>query len=466
MSKIENLFAHAAGDSAIGVHGRRVRTPGRGPVARPAALSALLAAAIAGSAPSALAQSAAELRSQIEALQRKVDELERKQQSAESRPAAAAPANAVTGGDIPGSFKLPGTDTSIKIGGYVKADVVYSSPQTGVNSQADLFLVPGSIPVGPAADTASDGLKLGARESRFNIFTSTPTSWGAFTTFIETDFYGSDGNEVVSNSNGLRLRHAYGTLGSFLAGQTWSNAMILQALPETLDFGGPVGQLFNRQTQIRWTQKFSGGQWSVSLENPEAVFASTTSAATTRPDRDKYPDIVGKVDYDVGKSKLSLAALVRNIRTDGPNNPADNKWGAALIAGGRVPTIGEDDFRFEVYYGNVIGRYQTGFYVDGVLNASGQLLSLPDVIGGFGAYRHFWRPGLRSNLVLAASQADLPSGTFGTNNQKDYSAHVNLIWSPWKNVDVGIEYIYAKREIENGQDGDLNRVQASAKYSF
>jgi len=68
--------------------------------------------------------------------------------------------------------------------------------------------------------------------------------------------------------------------------------------------------------------------------------------------------------------------------------------------------------------------------------------------------------------VLAASRADLPGGTFGTNNQKDYSLHANLIWTPWKNVDVGIEYIYAKREIENGQDGDLNRVQASAKYSF
>jgi hypothetical protein len=477
MSKIEKPFIHIAGNSAIRLLDRRLRSRGRWPGARPAALSILVAAAIAGPAPSALAQSAAELRSQIEVLQRKVDELERKQQTAdeesrrklseiEKRPAASAPANAVTGGDLPGSFKLPGTNTSIRIGGYVKADVVYSSPQTGVNSQADLLLVPSSIPIGAAADAASDGLKLGARETRINILTSTPTSWGPLTTFIEADFYGADGNEVVSNSNNLRLRHAFGTLGSFGAGQFWSNAMVLQAIPETLDFGGPVGQLFVRQTQIRWTQKFGGGQWAVSLENPEATFASTTSSATTRPDRDKYPDIVGRVDFDVGKAKLSLGALVRNVRSDRPGNAIDNKWGAAVIAGGRVPTIGEDDFRFEVYAGNVIGRYQAGFYVDGVLNANGQLLSLPDVVGGFGAYRHFWAPGLRSSLVLSASRADLPGGTFGTNNQKDYSVHANLIWTPWKNVDVGIEYIWARREIENGQDGDLNRVQASAKYSF
>lgn len=445
--------------------------------ARPAVLSVIVAAAFAGVAPSAGAQGVSELKEQLEALQRKIDELERKQQAAEAenhrklselenRPAGSAPANVVTGGDIPGSFKLPGSNTSIRLGGYVKADVVYSSPLSGVNSQADLLLVPSTIPVGAAADAATDGLKFGARQTRLNLLTSTPTSWGAFTTFIEGDFYGADGNEVVSNSNGPRLRHAYGTLGSFGAGQFWSNAMVLAAIPDTLDFGGPVGQIFVRQTQIRWTQKFGGGEWAVSLENPEAVFASTTSGATTRPDRDKYPDIVGRVQFDVGKAKLSVAALVRNVRSDGPVNPSDNEWGGALIVGGVVPTIGQDDLRFQAYYGNSIGRYQAGFYVDGVLNATGQLESLPDVFGGFAAYRHFWTPNLRSSLVLSTSSADLPSGTFGTNNRKDYSGHLNLIWTPWKNVDVGVEYIYAKREIENGQDGDLNRVQFSAQYTF
>jgi len=60
----------------------------------------------------------------------------------------------------------------------------------------------------------------------------------------------------VSNSHGFRLRHAYGTLGNFLAGQTWTNFMNPSSLPETLDFGGPVGQIFDRQAQVRWTQSF------------------------------------------------------------------------------------------------------------------------------------------------------------------------------------------------------------------
>jgi hypothetical protein len=31
---------------------------------------------------------------------------------------------------------------------------------------------------------------------------------------------------------------------------------------------------------------------------------------------------------------------------------------------------------------------------------------------------------------------------------------------------VGVEYIYANREIEDGLKGHLNRLQASAKYTF
>ena len=76
---------------------------------------------------------------------------------------------------------------------------------------------------------------------------------------MEGDFFGAAGNESVSNSNGLRVRHAYGTLGGLLAGQTWTTFSDVAAYPETVDFGGPVGVIFARQAQVRWTQPFTGG---------------------------------------------------------------------------------------------------------------------------------------------------------------------------------------------------------------
>jgi len=48
----------------------------------------------------------------------------------------------------------------------------------------------------------------------------TPSAAGALTTYFEGDFFGTDGNESSSNSNGFRLRHFYGQLGNLMAGQS------------------------------------------------------------------------------------------------------------------------------------------------------------------------------------------------------------------------------------------------------
>jgi len=107
----------------------------------------------------------------------------------------------------------------VTLGGYVKLDAVFSNPSAGVDNAADLQLNASSIATGPAAgDHERNQVKFGARETRLFVKTNTPTSLGDLDTHVEFDFYGVDGNESVSNSHGLRLRHEYATLGRFLAG--------------------------------------------------------------------------------------------------------------------------------------------------------------------------------------------------------------------------------------------------------
>jgi hypothetical protein len=59
-----------------------------------------------------------------------------------------------------------------------------------------------------------------------------------------------------------------------------------------------------------------------------------------------------------------------------------------------------------------------------------------------------------------------PAAAPANTNRSARSAHVNLIWSPVDHADVGVEYLYADRETEDGQKGHLDRLQASAKYAF
>ena len=430
--------------------------------------------------PLARADTLSELKAQIDALQKKVGELEsaqkksdeetqRKVSELQARDAKSTPADVVTAGATKGSFKLPGSDTSVTLGGYVKLDAIYSDRSAGVASQGNQFLFPSVIPVGPTANAnATHQTTLHARQSRLFVRTATPTSYGDLTTLVEGDFFGADGNESVSNSHNFRIRHAWGTLGKLSAGQYWSNFQNEAAQPETVDFGGPVGEIFVRQAQVRWTEKFSDGEWSFSLENPESLFAVPGSATLVRADRDRVPDAVGRVRLKIGAGAYSAQVLARNIRIDSgaPLSATDSKWGGAVGIAGVVPTFGKDEFRFDVNAGNVIGRYQElGFFADGFLGANRKIALAPEV-SGYAAYRHYWTPTLRSSLVLSGSKANNPGGTFGGINRSARSEHVNLIWSPTPPVNLGVEFINARRTVEDGREGSLNRLQFAGQYSF
>ncbi|WP_082053948.1 DcaP family trimeric outer membrane transporter [Methyloterricola oryzae] len=379
---------------------------------------------------------------------------------------------AVTVGDVKGSFKIPGTETSLAIGGYAKLDAIYNSISSGINNFTDLLLVPSAIPVGEARQGEHSQVNFTARESRFWLKSFTPTAWGELNTFLEMDFYAfqSPGDERATNSHAPRLRHAYGSLGHLLAGQTWSTFMNVAALPETNDHGGPVGQIFVRQALIRWSQPFDAGgvplEFQAALESPETTLTLPDGNRLTTDD-DRAPDIVGRVNYTPTWGSLSAAGMARLIRNS--QNTADNessRWGGAVSLAGRVKTFDLDNIRFMLNYGNVLGRYTTyDIFNDGALEPNGTV-ALFDVFAAFISYQHWWNANWRSTVAYGFAQADNPAFVAGTANRQAQSVHVNLLWSPLLQTTIGLEYIYARRELESGESGDLQRVQFSTRFNF
>src|SRR5207245_11015297 len=109
----------------------------------------------------------------------------------------------------------------------------------------------------------------------------TPTARGRLRTFREWDVgrctsFDCPALTHVSDNRKLRFRHAYGTLGGFLAGQANSNFSDPDANGEVLDFGGPIGQAgVVRIPQVRYTYAGPwGSAWSVSLETPDTDLAT------------------------------------------------------------------------------------------------------------------------------------------------------------------------------------------------
>ena len=89
----------------------------------------------------------------------------------------------------------------------------------------------------------------GVRQTRFGVRSSTPTSLGDLKTTFEFELFGVGVDEGQTT---FRLRHAYGELGAFGAGQTWSPFMDPDVFPNSLEYWGPTGMVFFRNVQVRW----------------------------------------------------------------------------------------------------------------------------------------------------------------------------------------------------------------------
>ncbi len=392
---------------------------------------------------------------------------------------------AITVGDVKGTFKIPGTDTSIGIGGFVKTDFLFSSVSTGSNRYGDQSLVLSQIPVGGAPGEHSQ-MTMHAKESRLWFKSFTPSQWGDINTLIEMDFFGDPATYVYTP----RLRHAYGSMGNFLAGQTWTTFLNASALPEVLDIGGSAGAVTSlRQPLVRWSQPFkladSELEWQAAVEAPRTRIWDgytvtkephdkaynpnpNTDDYFSNPNADRYPDLIARLNYNGDWGNLSLAALGRQVRyTNSKTGLEQGLWGGGVSLAGKITTVGLDNIRFMTHYGNGAGRYisTNNTFSDASLDIDGNM-QLTTTYGGMFSYQHWWNNQWRSTLTYGFSQAEQPDFVNTVLNHQVQSVHANLLWNPINQAMFGLEYIYATRELIDGMNGDLQRLQLSARYNF
>ena len=396
--------------------------------------------------------------------------------------AAAQTAGPIGPGSFPGSMLIPGSQTSFKIGGYVKLDYDYdfSVARTAVGG----FDVR-SIPLPNTAGHSVHGVsQLTASESRFNIETRTPSAYGEVKTFIEGDFTNPNGLTnsstftTESNSSGFRLRQAYGTLGPFLAGQTFSTFRDTTAEPEILDIFAQVGVSGpTRVPQVRYTYDIGDGFSLIAgVENPETLFASSGGAATNTNfgtgGINRLPDGVLKFRFEQGPGHLEIRGALRQLRFDntiGINSTAVG-WGVGIS--GHYNTFGKDQIQATFSYGDGNGRYFADNGVpDAAINTTtGAFTSLVSY-GGDLSYQHWWLRNLRTNVtggfIHVNNESSVFSGAnFAAQNQWFTVERINLLWSPVPMVDLGPEFIYGYRRSQGDGSQGFERLMASAKFRF
>ncbi|RLA13577.1 MAG: hypothetical protein DRQ59_05020 [Gammaproteobacteria bacterium] len=339
-----------------------------------------------------------------------------------------------------------GSDLEVKISGYVKVDAIYDLDQ----DLGPSFFA-GGIDTDPNA-SSNPSFQMHAKQSRLNVTASKEH----VKVVIEGDFFTPEGNQLISNSSGFRLRHAYGQVGNFLAGQTWSTFMDKNWVlyPTTVDFGGPAAATFIRQAQFRWSVTPS---LDLAIENPE-------NRIEGEDHRDTLPDFVARYAR-TGTVSWQVAGMAQQFEVDGGANDGLNESNFAYTGGINIAFGKGSSVSAKV---NVnANRYTYYGWMNPAAVVNNGSLETIDHVGGLVAYNIGWggKSNAKSTIALGSVQFDdefLAPGDVDNIS----TLHVNYRWNPWNNVEFGAEVMFGDQELVNGNTGDATRLQFATKFNF
>jgi hypothetical protein len=318
----------------------------------------------------------------------------------------------------------------------------------------------------------------GVRQSRLGVRSSTPTALGDLKTTFEFELFGTG---VDAGQTTFRLRHAYGELGKFGAGQTWSPFMDPDVFPNSLEYWGPTGMVFFRNVQVRWMPIAGEHAVTLALERPGASGDPGTLAGRIElqniSGRFPLPDVSGSYKYSQDWGYVRAAGMLRRIKwddllDDGFDLSGDaTGWGINLSS--NLKATKNDVVRLQFVFGEGIQNYMNDSPVDvgiesNLSNPVTPILGKPIPIVGIVAFvDHTWNEKYSSTFGYSWQDNDNTDGQTPDAFSVGHYALGNLLYYPAPSVMVGGELQWGRRE--NNDDGftsDGFKVQFSFKYNF
>ncbi|MCK1663481.1 porin [Bradyrhizobium sp. 151] len=352
-----------------------------------------------------------------------------------------------------GFYYIPGTDTCIRLGGYLRAEV-----GLGTNG---LYDVP-NAGVGAARNRLSNYYTAKSREYLY-IDTRTATEYGMVRTFFDGAFtwtsggYSGVGTTAVNGATaysssttnqisggGLSVWNAFIQFTGFTFGKAnsqfatpWTNypGNTFDGLPGgagwepvnqvtyTADFGQGITASFSAQDQVA---NYTSNIWNVS--GASAAGLASGAYGSNNIGGTRSPDLVAmlRVDQAWGLFQASFAAHDNHAGYYGADettgHPGD-KWGWAGQVGlsiKNIPTGAGDTINVSGVYTNGASRYNFNSYLTTTFNMYGGT-------GVPGAYQSVGLAGLSDSVFVTGSGQQLTS-TYGIMGAYTHN------WNPYWNT--------------------------------
>jgi len=347
-------------------------------------------------------------------------------------------------------------DYDVSVYGFARMNASYD-----VDSDQALSTRSGSFEDLADNDNEPDGhFGADAFQSRIGLTTVSPEG---VKVNVEGDFRGGD------DGGSLRLRHAYGEYNGVLMGQTWSNFNSFVGNTSTLDFDSLPGLagLQGRVAQARYTT----GPLSFSLEQPQNSLIDPADADADT--KDGMPAITARFEESQGGLSYSAAVLAHQVGYD-TGAIDDDAFGFATFVAAKMALTDMITLQGTLTYTDGANSYlyrsgenfgAASAYVNG-----NSLETISGYGGSIGAGINLGG-GRSINIGYGYVEVDWDDAVddgvaVGGESEKNQAVMANYQWTPVKNVMMGVEYQFLKRENVDGTDGDANRILFAAQYNF
>ncbi len=437
--------------------------------------------------PAAQAQNQTSQTPDLQQMQKKMEQLEKEllELKQQMNAVAGQSKQAVPGPSVPVTTdtrqaeehaEQPKPSSSVNFYGYAMADSGFNFGSIN----PDWFDVerPTQLPAANGEFGPDGSTFFGVRQTRFGVKTFTPTSLGDLKTIFEFELFGTG---VDAGQTTFRLRHAWGELGHFGAGQTWSPFMDIDVFPNSLEYWGPNGMVFFRNVQVRWTPIQGASNIVIALERPGASadggrYADRIDLQNIFP-QFKWPDLSGHARLARNWGYVQVAGIVRKIAWVDTNPDLPDLSGTAIGWGVNVTSnlyfTRNDVGRFEVVYGKGVENYMNDAPVDiGVKNNFSNPstpfkgVALP-MLGVVSFLDHTWSDRFSTSIGYSMLNIENSNAMLADAFHQGHYALVNLLYHPVKQVTIGSEFQFGRRvNFADGYNVNDYKMQFSFRYDW
>ncbi len=395
-----------------------------------------------------------------------------------------------------GFYYLPGTDTCLRMGGYVFGEYEYNN----VGNQVSI--IPGSLSAGLVHDRGATDVSSRTR-AQLIADARTNTSLGTLRAYLSAGFI------ITTPGIGPASGNAQGFFGdrAFLQLAGWTVGFA----GSFFDFSPGNSMITMHSYSVKWgtlfayTAQFGNGlSATVSVEDGAmrrsaiqaaagivggAAVVTTNALMTTYFAQNLYggvavPDFIGNLRVDQAWGSAQISGLLHQVRINEVvrvNFPAaSDTWGWAALGGIEVktPTIAPgDSFLLQGAWStgvveavgvsanpltnNTSLGYRTGLVTntagafndavgpafdlfDAYVNAAGVQLTTAWSVNA--QFRHFWTPTTRSAIFAGYTRIEVPAAAtaVGHSDNTIWQLGANTVWSPVRDFDLGVEVMWTQ----------------------